>query len=205
MMRLLGFLGGIPHALIIKAALFGLVFTLGLTIGNKWATERALIAQEQAAADMQRESTRQIFEWKVKTEARLKAELDLQRAASQAAFDTMAKGKANTDRALGIARAQIAKLMEPKHDVALPSPDPGCVVHPSVRIALNDAIRSINSHPDVGYTEAPPARLPDGTPPADTPLTCRELIGSMTDILAWGAGMIGLNLSWKSWAAEALK
>lgn len=204
-MKLLGLLGSIPHMLILKAATYLLVLTLGLTIGNKWATEAALIERERVGADTMRENHTILFNEFKKQNEEFRAALDQQQGADNAAREILdARAKADR-RALEKARAQIAKLMEPKHDVALPSPDPGCVVHPSVRLALNDAIRSINSHPDIGYTEAAPSRVPDGTPAADTPLTCRELVGSMTDILAWGAGMIGLNLSWRSWAAEALK
>ncbi len=202
-----------PANIIPRLALWGFIFTLGLLVGNRWETAAAIEREHQASADRQRENHQLLIAWTKDVERKLKTEAAQQHAADMAAAESWAKGKANSDAALFRARAQLKtletaqqqKLAEVRDETKALPPAPGCVLPPSLRQSLNAAIGSLNNRPDVGYSEAPPTRLPDGTSSTVAPVTCGELVGSMTDILEHDAMLTAWVLSWQRWAYEALK
>ena len=209
----MGLLRFVPTGLLTRAAIFGLVFALGLAVGNNWATERALLAREQIGAERQAKYHGELIQYYAGRMKELRLAREAQDNADRAAYAQMQADKARSDRALAAARAQLKtietaqqnKLAEVRDDVKALPPTPGCVLPPSVRQSLNAAIDSLNNRPDVGYSEAPPTRLPDGTSANIAPLTCGELVGSVTDILEHDAMLTAWVLSWQRWAYEALR
>jgi hypothetical protein len=201
----MGLLRFVPTGLLTRVAIYGLVFLLGAAVGNSRATKQALQDEAHASANRMRENHLVLFDEFKKRNAEYKAHIEQQQGASNAAYEQMQSAKARSDRSLAVARAQIAKLTETKLDVPIPGPTPGCVLPPSVRQSLNAAIDSLNNRPDVGFAEAPPTRLPDGTSAGVAPLTCGELVGSVTDILEHDAMLTAWVLSWQRWAYEALR
>ena len=203
-----------PTGILTKFAVFALVFLLGLAYGNSYATKAALQREFDNSARRMASNHEQLITWYAERMKALRLERAKQADADAAAYAMMQRDKARTDRALALARADLQKLStatqqklaevrnETAHD---PAPNAGCILPPVLRQSLNGVIDSINSHPNAGYTEADPARLPDGTNSAIAPVTCLELIGSLTDVLEHDAMLTGWVLSWQQWANEALR
>lgn len=227
---IVGFARNVPPAFALKAVAVALVFVLGLTIGNHWATERALQRELQASADRQRENHKQLLAWKLDEEKKLKADYDQQRNADRIAYNTLQDAKAESDagksaaeRRLALAFADAAKLrmtndgLKKVNDMlaaaessarmaaGAAASDAGCVMPPGVRQAIDGYIASVNSNPFVGNPLSETTGLPLGPVAPDSVLTCRELAASVIDIIEHDAEQVGLNSSWRVWAEEALK
>jgi hypothetical protein len=203
----------IPAGIGPRLAVWGFVFSLGLYFGNSWATERWINQREQAGAVTMAKNHNEMIVFYAGKMKELRLAREQLAEADAAAYAAMAKSKEDTARALALTRAQLKtletaqqnKLAEVRDDVKALPPTPGCVLPPSVRQSLNAAIDSLNNRPDVGFAEAPPTRLPDGTSSAVAPVTCAELVGSVTDILEHDAMLTAWVLSWQRWAYEALR
>jgi hypothetical protein len=213
-MRLLGLIGNLPHALFIKAAIYALVFTIGLSVGNSWSTKAALVREQQASADRQRENHRQLLEWTKNVERKLKAQAEQQHEADAEAFRVYQAGivaasraKQTAERALATERARALNLKETSDGLkrvneilaSEMSANPGCVLSSGVRIALNAAIASLNAHPTIGSPEGQAPGVPDGPDSPNSLLTCSDLASSVTDILEHDAMLTGWILSFQAW------
>ena len=202
-----------PTGLLTKLAVYGLVFTIGLSVGNSWATKAALERELQASANRQRENHEQLITWYAEKMKEIRVSREKQADADLSAYSVMEKGKVDAERGKRLAERKLAAIMaaiaarpKPKEptDVAPIVPvSPDCVLPDGVRLALNGYIASINSNAGLAATD--PASGPDGAAAANPPLTCEELAGSVTDILEHDANMIAQVLSWQQWAREVLK
>ena len=209
--RILGLAGSIPHALLLKGALIVLLCSISYASGNHHATQRALTRELQASADRQRENNRIMFEWKTKTEEKLKADFEQERRADQIAHELYQRTIADTAKARNAALAALAKERETNDGLRkvneilaadVPAPSTGCVMPSSVRNALNAYIASINNHPTVTSSEGITPGVSDGPDTSDSVLTCSELASSVTDILEHNAMLTAWILSFQAWEVE---
>lgn len=204
----------LPSMLFLKFAIVGLLMAVSYGAGNLHTTERLLREREETGARTMAKNHKEIIAWYAGKMKELRLARDQEAKADAAAYETMQKSNARAVRALAIARADLQKLAtttqqklaEVRNETANdPAPSAGCILPPSLRQSLNGVIDSINSHPNAGYSEANPARLPDGTDSAIAPVTCLELIGSLTDVLEHDAMLTGWVLSFQQWVSEALR
>lgn len=209
--RIFSIFSSVPHALLIKVAIFVLVGGLGYAWGNHHATERALQRELQASADRQRENHKQLIAWKVETEAKLKSEWAQERRADQVAHELYQRTIRETEAARNAALSALAKERETNNGLRkvneilatdVPSPSAGCVMPPSVRDAIDAYIASINNHPTVTGSAGITPGLLNGPYPSNTVLTCAELASSVTDILEHNAMLTAWILSFQAWEVE---
>ena len=218
----LGFIGRVPHSLVLKAAIVGLAFTIGLGLGNHWATRGALERQRvdllRYAAD--REAAVGEAYAKAATEHNKKLAEERERAAKadeashtvyQAGLVAAARARANAERVLESERANLTKLTETNDGlrkvnellVAMPA-DPGCVLSYRVRLAL-DAASGATPDSDAGDPAPGPASGIDGSAAAASPITCQQLASGYAALGEHDRLMRAWVMAWQAWAETALR
>lgn len=204
-------------AILSKIAIYGLTFLLGGAVGNYHATKAALERELQNSADRQRENHLVLFEEFRRRNAEYKAHIEQQIGADAAAYAMLTKGKAEAERAAQQARASLRialgeseKLSEANdglrkvNEILAERPvDPGCILPPSVRQALDAAADADPSH--AGDSEAAASRGPDDGAAAAQAVTCRELARGYVELGEYGRMMRTWVLAWQAWARIALQ
>lgn len=215
---LIGLLGKVPGALVTRLAIAGLLLSVGIGIGQHWANQAAIKIVNDVRAEEFRKATWQLAKAQNEFTKRLEQERATQAAADAVAFKVYQDGIRAATNAAKRAENELANLRSDnlklkdttdglkKVNEILASEikpaDPGCVLSPGVRVALDDYIASINNHPTVGDSQAAPASLPYGSAAAAPILTCSDLAASVTDILEHDAMLTAWVLSFQAWEVE---
>lgn len=212
-----------PAGLWMRLMGFALVFTVGLALGNHWATQRALERELQASADRQRENHQQLIAWYAGKMKELRLAREQQEGADAAAYAILQKGKADAERAAARARASLRaalaesqKLKETTDGLKavnemlaaeLRPNDPGCVLSSGVRRTLDLASGAVDPADSGDHPEASPPSVPDGSrsTSSDAALTCDELARGYVALSEHGRMLSAWVQSWQAWASEALR
>lgn len=211
----------VPTVLFLKLAVIGLLMAFAYGVGNLHATDRLLREREELGARTQAKNHEALILWYRDRMKEIRLDQEKQKAADVAAYATLSEGKAESDRQATEARTALnralganSKLTETNDGLKAVAeiqatearkPAPGCIMPPGVRQSINDYIARINAAPTVGAARSPATGLPLEPPGSDTVLTCRQLAGSVIDILQTAADYVAHDMAWRTWANEALR